>query len=116
MGHSLDAEILIERLRQFTARVVTKESQIDAMATDLRMHGVPKLISMISRSDHGLRGSDALAPSCQEPYFTLQPYGSVTGTLTGLPALSSASTCGTYCVALAMSAWSVLLIESIAPM
>ena len=37
------------------------------------------------------------------PYFTLQPYGSDVVALTGLPAASSASTCGMYCVALARS-------------
>ena len=48
-------------------------------------------------------------------YLTEHPYGRVTVTLTGRPAASSASACGTYCVACAMSAVSALGMLSIPP-
>jgi hypothetical protein len=51
----------------------------------------------------------------QLAYLTAHPYGRVTVTLTGCPAASSASACGTYWVALAISVGLGLGMLSIAP-
>lgn len=86
-----------------------------------QMFSIRLRISIRSRKPESQKArSDERAFSCwygtQDLYFTAHPYGLLVLTLTVLPAASSPRTCGTYCVALLMSAGSALGMLSMAPL
>jgi hypothetical protein len=76
---------------------------------------VPRLPLREPPATLGVLAFGFVAAPDQFAYFTAHPYGRVTVTLTGCPAASSASACGTYWVALGMSAGLALEMLSIPP-